>query len=144
MGAIAEITPKLGKFVRLLGSDNEGEVVAAARALVRTLTAQGCDLHDLAKHVEAGERVVYRERLVYRDRVVYPEPAHASKPCAPQDTTDWPSIIKWCHASDKGRLTPWERGFIADVANQFARGGTPSGKQQSVILRCFNKLMAAG
>lgn len=138
MGAIAEITPKLGKFVRLLGSDNDGEVVAAARALVRTLTAQGCDLHDLAKHVEAGERVVYRDRVIYRD------PAPAAKPCASQDTTDWPSIIKWCHASDKGRLTPWERSFITDVANQFARGGTPSEKQQSIILRCFNKLMAAG
>lgn len=138
MGAIAEITPKLGKFVRLLGSDSDGEVVAAARALVRTLTAQGCDLHDLARHVEAGERVVYRDRVVYR------EPPPASKPCAPQYATDWSAITKWCRVSDKGRLTSWERQFIASVADQFEFGGTPSAKQEPVILRIFNKLMAAG
>src|SRR5262249_35397989 len=39
---------KIAKRLLLLGSDKDGEVLAAARALVRRLEAEGRDLHDLA------------------------------------------------------------------------------------------------
>lgn len=43
---------KLGKLLRLLASDKDGEVVAAARAITRTLRAEGQDIHALADVVE--------------------------------------------------------------------------------------------
>jgi hypothetical protein len=44
---------KLGTFIRLLASERDGEVVAAARAIVRTLKANGGDIHALAERVKA-------------------------------------------------------------------------------------------
>ncbi len=43
---------KVGKLLRLLSSDKDGEVVAATSALKRTLEAAGLDLHDLAGAAE--------------------------------------------------------------------------------------------
>jgi hypothetical protein len=42
-----ELRIKLAKLIRLLGSPQEGEVVAAARAIQRTLASESLDLHDL-------------------------------------------------------------------------------------------------
>jgi hypothetical protein len=39
---------KIGKLILLLSSDQPGEIVAAARAIVRTLDAVGAELHDIA------------------------------------------------------------------------------------------------
>jgi hypothetical protein len=43
----------IGKLLRLLGSDRDGEVLGAVRALRRVLTSNKLDLHDLAHIVEA-------------------------------------------------------------------------------------------
>jgi hypothetical protein len=47
--ALAAIAPQLGKVVRLLASDRDGEVVAAARAIGRILRSNGLDWHDFAQ-----------------------------------------------------------------------------------------------
>ena len=49
----ASVSDRLGKFIRLLTSDRDGEVVAAARAIVRTLEGAGADIHDLAESIGA-------------------------------------------------------------------------------------------
>lgn len=136
MGNVAPLLPKIGRVVLLLGSDNDGEVVAAAHAIKRTLAANGCDLHDLVKHIEASERVV--ERIVYRER---PSAAHKPNPNGP--CTDWSGITRWCRDNDKGRLSTWEHDFIASVTSQFAYGGTPSPRQEQIIRRIFSKLVSA-
>jgi len=43
---------RIGQFIRLLGSDQPGEVSAAVQALNRTLVSAGLDLHKLADAVE--------------------------------------------------------------------------------------------
>jgi hypothetical protein len=43
---------KLANFVRLLASDRDGEVLAAARAIPRVLKAAGADIYALADQVE--------------------------------------------------------------------------------------------
>jgi hypothetical protein len=43
-----ELRGKLAKLVRLLASPREGEALAAARAIERTLASEGGDIHDLA------------------------------------------------------------------------------------------------
>ena len=47
---------KLEKLVRLLSSDKEGEVVAAAHAIKRTLANAGSDIHELADRIRGGKR----------------------------------------------------------------------------------------
>nr|USU31054.1 hypothetical protein NG677_17135 [Methylobacterium sp. OTU13CASTA1] len=42
------LAQRVAKLVPLLASDKDGEVIAAARAIARTLTTAGTDLHDLA------------------------------------------------------------------------------------------------
>jgi hypothetical protein len=49
-----QIDTKIGKLIRLLGSDKDGEVLAAVGALRRALRADGRDLHDLADAVALG------------------------------------------------------------------------------------------
>ena len=48
---------KLGTFIRMLASERDGEVVAAARAIVRTLKGAGADIHVLAERVEKANGV---------------------------------------------------------------------------------------
>jgi hypothetical protein len=50
--ALAPIANKLASFVRLLSSDKDGEVIAAAHAIKRTLKAAGADIHTLATRIE--------------------------------------------------------------------------------------------
>ena len=50
--ADAPLTERLAKFVRLLSSDQDGEVVAAAGAIRRVLVAANLDIHDLARVIE--------------------------------------------------------------------------------------------
>jgi hypothetical protein len=48
------LTRRLGQLVRMLASDQPGEVANAAEALNRTLASAGLDIHDLAKLAETG------------------------------------------------------------------------------------------
>jgi hypothetical protein len=57
MSAIGTANPtsrRIGQLIRLLASDQPGEVTAAAQALNRTLTSAGFDFHELAKVAEKG------------------------------------------------------------------------------------------
>jgi hypothetical protein len=48
----SETRTRLAKLIRLLGSDNAGEVAAAAHKLQEVLRSSGADLHDLAALLE--------------------------------------------------------------------------------------------
>ncbi len=49
---LTPVADRLGKLVRLLGSDKDGEVLATVQALRRTLTGAGADIHVLATMIE--------------------------------------------------------------------------------------------
>jgi hypothetical protein len=46
--------PQIGKLVRLLASDRDGEALAAVRAIRRSLAAAGLDIHALADAVDGA------------------------------------------------------------------------------------------
>ena len=54
MNPLAPIAGKLGKLIRLLSSDKDGEVLGAVGAIKRTLKSANLDVHDLAGLVENG------------------------------------------------------------------------------------------
>jgi hypothetical protein len=105
---------KLGKLIRLLGSDKPGEVVAAANAINRSLQSAGMDIHRLADAV-------------------------ASVPLGPQRSPDssdaddqsrWRDIRNFC--ADRAEfLTKRELQFIASMANW---RGRPTPKQLNWLL----------
>jgi hypothetical protein len=45
---------RIGQLIRMLSSDQPGEVAAAAQAINKTLTSAGLDIHALAQIAEAG------------------------------------------------------------------------------------------
>jgi hypothetical protein len=119
--ALTTIGPRLSQFIRLLGSDRDGEVVAAARAIQRTLATVGQDFHDLADIVE---RSIERSA-----RPPDQEPAHH------RECDDWRAMARWVRDSG-ARLSPKERGFVSDIAVRF---GTLSERQAAWLLAIYER-----
>src|SRR4029077_10898532 len=72
-------TDKIGKLIKMLSSPSDGEVVAAARAILRTLAQEDTDIHELAARVE-GEKL----SKVDMQRI-YDAAYHADKQAAEKD-----------------------------------------------------------
>jgi hypothetical protein len=90
---------KVGKLLRLLGSDKPGEVLAAVTALKRTLESASLDVHDLAAIVEAGLRPAQQ-----RPSWGPPEPA----------ADNWQSMAWFCR-HHRHHLPEHHREFIEDL-----------------------------
>ena len=105
---------KLGKLIRLLGSDKPGEVVAAADAINRSLRSAGMDIHQLAEAVE-------RVPLVPQGA---PDTSHDD------EQLRWRETRNWC--ADRAEfLTKRELEFITSMANW---RGRPTHKQMNWLL----------
>jgi len=111
MTALA-VAPKLAKLILLLGSDQDGEVLAAARAIGRTLGAVKADWHDLVRALTVEEE--------------------------PDAQADLPFILRCLHGHPA--LTEWESKFIGSIVQQQARGRAISDKQRSCILKTWERL----
>ncbi len=117
---------KLGTFIRMLASERDGEVVAAARAIVRTLKAAGADIHVLADRVETanGSKLTDAEmRMLYDAGYGAGVRAAEAKQYGPGNfykvdgTPAWHKIARFCQHS-RDRLREKERGFIDDMASR--------------------------
>jgi hypothetical protein len=113
-GALAVVAPRIGQLIRLLGSDQDGEVVAAARALGRTLASVGEDFHTLADTIER------------------------SAPAAHRGCEDHRAIARWLLDSG-ARLSPKEWSFVADMANRF---GSLSERQEAWLQAIYERVSA--
>ena len=51
MGGLPKIAKKVAPIIRMLASNQDGDVLNAARALDRVLKSAGADFHALADHV---------------------------------------------------------------------------------------------
>ena len=67
MNALTPIAGKLAKLLRMLSSNREPEVLAAAQALCRTLESAGADIHALAAIVEHGGELNQAEMKKHYD-----------------------------------------------------------------------------
>lgn len=120
MGEHDQKLQKLRKLVPLLGSDKEGEVVAAAQAIVRTLNGLGLDLHDVAEAVQ--------------DRYQPPDIELA------KTWSDWAEIARWCRDHHRGLLAERERGFVDNMTRPPAGYRAPSEGQQKWLRDIFERL----
>jgi len=123
-GALAPIADKLGKCIRLLSSDRDGEVVAAAHAIRRVLRSAGLDVHALADQVEnpPGNFNAAEARKLYDTG--YMQGFRAATMANSQDRLrdirsplpSWHETALWCQRSE--RLRPREREFVDQMAAQ--------------------------
>jgi len=120
---------KLEKLLKLLTSDKDGEVLAAARAIKRTPDGAGADVHELAARVKGGKLSEAETRKIYdaayRDGK---DAAAADKGFSNVDGPSWLEIASYCVDHDNGRLVQKERDFVNDMVRWCARR-EPSEKQ---------------
>jgi hypothetical protein len=121
-----EAQDRLGKLLRMLSSDKDGEVLAATAAIKRTLAAEGSDIHALA------------------DSLCRPQPQSRGEPRRPppKDDPDWHAIASECEAHS-GRLTEREQEFISDMVAWTLRKA-PTEKQQGWLLSIYGKVRRYG
>ncbi len=120
MTAIAEIAPKLSKLFPLLGSDKDGEVLAAVGAIRRMLRAHNLDLHDLAKAITATPQPTHSFRRT-------PPPS----PTAPTPSAMADAIWRCAYASD------WEISFANSIMSLLRQGRKLSQKQRVTLQKIF-------
>lgn len=132
------IRPRIAQFVRLLGSNHDGEVVAAARAAQRVLRSAGASLNDLAETIEREPET----RIIYRDH---------QEQC-PNVAANWSNSsrltirTKLERAIHGGALKGWEAEFAASIAGEIAasRSWCPTPKQEARLDALIGKLHAKG
>jgi hypothetical protein len=123
---LAPISGKLAQYVRLLSSDKEGEVVAAAHAIMRTLKKAGADIHVLAdriEHVNGGRLTEAEMKKLYDAGYDAGVRAAESKHHGSVDfrsvdgTPEWNEIALFCQRQ-QDRLRANELQFINDMAER--------------------------
>jgi hypothetical protein len=122
---------KIKKMVRLLSSDRDAEVVAAARAILRTLEADGSDIHELAEAIGSGKLSEQDMQQIYD--AAYSDGKRAAENNRPAEfhsvSPPWHDMAVDCRDNDNGRLSEREREFVTDMV-RWTVYREPTEKQQ--------------
>jgi hypothetical protein len=88
---------RLAKLIRLLGSERDGEVLAAVSAMRRTLQTAGLDLHAIAARITDGDPDVKRDAYTrgYSEGKRDAE-ANAMTVYAAGGTREWRDVAEFC------------------------------------------------
>jgi hypothetical protein len=121
------VQDRLGKLLRMLSSDKDGEVLAATAAIKRTLATEGLDIHSLA------------------DALCQPAPRAEAKAQRASNTdwtgdedADWHSVACECEAHG-AFLNLREQKFVSDMV-AWTRHARPSERQRAWLLIILNKV----
>jgi hypothetical protein len=130
---------KIERLIKMLSSPNDGEVVAAARAILRTPEADGADIHDLADRV--GGRKLSEEEM----QRIYDEAFRRGKDAAHSGfhNTEGPSFHEMALAIQQnanGRLKPNEAQFVDDMVMWCAKR-EPTEKQGKWLLVLYSRIV---
>jgi hypothetical protein len=123
---------KIQKLLKLLSSNNDGEVVAAARAILRTLHAEGADIHALAERVE-GRKLSQAEMQRIYDKA-FADGKKSVEVAADFSSIDPSPYEMACEVKREAydRLNSWEQGLIDTIVRWYAHK-EPSEKQQKYV-----------
>jgi hypothetical protein len=123
---------RIAKLIRLLGSDQDGEIVATVKALQRTLKNDGLDLHALATSL-TGTKTANPKDLnhAYRDgfrdgydRARFDDEHEETY----DDKPTWYQVAKFC-AARSSLLRRRSRDFVNNMVMTTKRGHVPTEKQ---------------
>src|SRR5215831_5764513 len=153
MSLSRELAAKLGKPIRLLMSNSQGEAFAALCAIARLLQTHGCTFHDLADHVEDGgglsddDKKKIKSEIENARAIGYAEGVAAAE--AKQHGTgafrNTDGAIEWTEVAlflqrEKHRLPDKHHEFIDDMASRTVYGREPTPKQHQYLHSLFYKL----
>jgi hypothetical protein len=136
---LASIAERLKRCLRLLGSINDGEVIAAARALIRTLKSAGLDVHALADSIgtntvngklftEAETLEIYQRGVADGRQAAEREAPMTFHNVAHEDPT-WHEIACECARHPDRLHSDREENFVNDMVRRTVRGGKLTEKQ---------------
>ena len=152
MTDLAPINGKLANLIRRLSSNSDGEVVATARALIRTLNSIGGDIHDLADRIEhssngaslaenemqeiynAGIKEGARLAIQKMQAQMAHSPPHRLMPQFPSAA----DMALYCY-QHLNRCNEWETEFASNMA-VWTRRRPLTVKQQARLEELFIKL----
>ena len=129
MNALVKLPPAIAKLIPRLASDHDGEIVATARAMGRTLKAAGRDWHDVAAVCERGHERPYETRTETR----------TGSRTESRDKT-WREVAIWCRDNSRGRLNEREFEFVRDMTARLVCGGEPTEKQATWLRAIYARL----
>jgi len=150
-----ELAVKLGKPIRLLVSNSQGEAFAALCAIPRLLESHGYSFHSLAEHVENAngsglseddKKKIHSEienarALGYAEGVKAAEARqHGTGAFRNTDgALKWTEVALYCRR-EKHRLPDKHHEFIDDMASPTVWGREPTPKQHQYLHGLFFKL----
>src|SRR5215472_7645789 len=150
-----ELAVKLGKPIRLLASDSQGEALAALCAIARLLESHGYTFHTLAEHVENAnggglsddDKKKIRSEIENARAIGYAEGVKAAE--SKQHGTgafrntdgalEWTEVALYCQR-EKHRLPDKHHEFVDDMAARTVYGREPTPKQHQYVHSLFYKL----
>lgn len=124
MPNLVPIPDKAMKLIPRLASDHDGEVVATARALVRTLKGAGLTLHDLSEALNRPQSMPQQRQA---------------------ETPSWRMMARFLNARS-WMLSQKESAFVADMARkaQVPYGRGLSDKQMAWLEGLYLRVCDAG
>src|ERR1019366_1820013 len=131
MSELVPIATKLGKSVRLLASDTDGEVFAGAKAIVRTLESNRLDIHALADAVVTKQWSNEEGMEMYQRGIAEGKAQGEREDDGFKDVKrepSWHEIACECEAHVL-RFQSREQEFIHDMVRRLIHGGEPTEKQ---------------
>ena len=143
---LAPIVGKLAACIRMLSSDKDGDVITAARGLVRMLERAGTDIHAFAERIakpnggltDAEMRKLYDAGYEAGVRAVENK-QHGSGDFHNVDgLPSWNEIALFCQQNND-RLRPTECQFIDDIASRTV-WREPTEKQAKWLRSIFYRL----
>jgi hypothetical protein len=137
MNALAPIADKLGKLIRYLSSDKDGEVLAAVHAIRRTLHSEKLDIHVLADGITGANGHNGRDRKYTEEDMVAAyrsgrddgrKEAERNGGFYSVDEPGWHQIARECQ-KHVDQLRDREREFVEDMVCRTVHGGELTEKQ---------------
>jgi hypothetical protein len=146
-GAGKNLATRSADLIRLLGSDSEGEVLAAHGALKRLLASRGFTFTDLGNDLEklatGGLEEAEMKRLYdagYQKGVADTERKHIEAQGAfglrLDGSKDWEAIALHCQR-EKERIEAKHHRFVDDMCSRMTWGSAPSERQGKYLLSLF-------
>jgi hypothetical protein len=136
---------RIASCIRLFASDQDGEILAAAAALKRTLQSAGTDINGLAHGIEnLGKNAeVSKDQMkkIWDMAVQHTE----NRLHGADDFIDssgkptWQSVALYCQRN-KQRLRPQTHEFVDKMASQTVYGREPTQNQHKYLFALFLQL----
>jgi hypothetical protein len=144
------LSRRIGKLVRRMGSNFEGEVIAAATALRRVQEAEGFTFNVLANVIESIEERKYSDKdakIIFMRGEEKGRREESDKQQAPPEFYDvdgsprWYEIAVFCKDNKDRLRSEWERNFVTDdFIGGIIKFGKPTERQVPYLMGIFVKL----